>query len=302
MARKAVVTGGAGFIGSHLVDALLARGFEVSVIDNFAAGKKDDRINPKATYHEADIRDLATVGPILSGAEYVFHLAALPRVQDSIDHPLETFEVNVGGTLALLHAAVGAKVKKFVLASSAAVYGDQAEMPLRETMVPTPKSPYGLHKQIGEEACRLWSDIYGLPTIALRFFNVYGPRFDPEGAYALVVGKFLTLRKAGKPLTVAGDGTSTRDYVHVSDVVAALIVAAESSQGSGEAVNVATGKETSVNDLARLIGGPTEPAPARLEPARSVADISKAKSVLGWEPTVTLDEGIAALKKEFGIA
>jgi len=300
--EKVVVTGGAGFIGSHLVDALLARGFEVSVIDNFAAGKKDDRINPKATYHEADIKDLATVGPILTGAEYVFHLAALPRVQDSIDHPLETFEVNVGGTLALLHAAVGAKVKKFVLASSAAVYGDQAAMPLRETMVPTPKSPYGLHKQIGEEACRLWSDIYGLPTIALRFFNVYGSRFDPEGAYALVVGKFLTLRKAGKPLTVAGDGTSTRDYVHVSDVVAALIMAAESSQGKGEAVNVATGKETSVNDLAHLIGGSTEPAPARLEPARSVADISKAKSVLGWEPTVTLDEGIAALKKEFGIA
>lgn len=298
---KAVVTGGAGFIGSHLVDALIARGFDVQVIDDYAAGKRPDRMNEKAVYHNASATDYAAIAPVCAGAQYVFHLAALPRVQDSIDHPLETFEVNVTGTLVLLQAAKEGGVGKFIFASSAAVYGDLAAMPLREDMSVLPKSPYGLHKKIGEDACRLWSDIYQLPTVSLRFFNVYGPRFDPDGAYALVVGKFLTLRKDGKPLTLSGDGSHTRDYVHVKDVVAALIAAAESTSASGEVFNVATGKETSVRDLALLIGGATESAPERLEPARCVADISKIQTTLGWKASVPLEEGIATLKQEMGI-
>lgn len=298
---KAVVTGGAGFIGSHVVDALVARGFEVHTIDDYAAGKRADRLHERAMHHEASITDYAAIAPILSGAQYVFHLAALPRVQDSIDHPLETFAVNVTGTLTLLQAAKEAKVGKVIFASSAATYGDLATMPLREDMSVLPKSPYGLHKKMGEDACRLWSDIYQLPTVSLRFFNVYGPRFDPNGAYALVVGKFLSLRKEGKPLSVAGDGSHTRDYVHVSDVVAALMAAAESKGGTGDVFNVATGKETSVKELANLIGGPTESAPERLEPTRCVADISKTREVLHWEPKISLEDGIAALKAEMGI-
>lgn len=298
---KVVVTGGAGFIGSHLVDALVVRGFEVHVIDDYVAGKRPDRMNEKALFHEVSATDLAAITPICAGAQYVFHLAALPRVQDSIDHPLETFKVNVTGTLVLLQAAKEGAVGKVIFASSAAVYGDLTTMPLREDMPVLPKSPYGLHKKIGEDACRLWSDIYLLPTVSLRFFNVYGPRFDPSGAYALLVGKFLSLRKEGKPLTIAGDGSHTRDYVHVSDVVTALIAAAESKCVQGEVFNVATGKETSVKDVANYVGGATGSAPERLEPKRSVADISKIQNTLGWNPKITLEEGIAALKKEMGL-
>jgi UDP-glucose 4-epimerase len=299
--KKTVVTGGAGFIGSHIVDALVARGDEVHVIDNYIGGKRDDRFNAKAMYHEVDVRDYDKIAPIISGVDYVFHLAALPRVQYSIDEPIESFSVNTGGTIAALRAAAAGGVKRFVLASTAAIYGDQDQMPLVETMTPTPKSPYGLHKSMSEQACKLWSDIYGLDTVALRFFNVYGSRFDPEGAYALAVGKFLTLRTQGKPLTIAGDGTHTRDYVHVSEVVRANLLAAESASGNGEVFNIATGTETSVNDLARLIGGETISAEARLEPARCVADISKARTGLGWEPQVKLEDGLADLKKEMGI-
>lgn len=298
---KVVVTGGAGFIGSHLVDALVSRAYEVHTIDDYAAGKRADRMHEKAVHHNCSITDGASMVSILSGAQYVFHLAALPRVQDSIDHPLETFAVNVTGTLTLLQAAKEGCVGKVIFASSAATYGDLSTMPLREDMAVVPKSPYGLHKKMGEDTCRLWSDIYQLPTVALRFFNVYGSRFDPQGAYALVVGKFLTLRKDGKPLSIAGDGSHTRDYVHVSDVVAALIAAAESNCIHGEVFNVATGTETSVKELASLIGGPTESAPERLEPTRCVADISKIRETLKWEPRISLEEGITALKKEMGI-
>jgi UDP-glucose 4-epimerase len=222
-------------------------------------------------------------------------------VQYSIDEPIESFSVNVGGTIAVLRAAAAGGVKRFVLASTAAIYGDQDQMPLIESMAPTPKSPYGLHKSMSEQACKLWSDIYGLDTVALRFFNVYGSRFDPEGAYALVVGKFLTQRAEGQPLTIAGDGTHTRDYIHVSDVMRANLLAAESASGNGEVFNIATGTETSVNDLARLIGGETVSAETRLEPTRCVADISKVRVGLRWEPQVALKDGLADLKKEMGI-
>jgi len=300
MATKVVVTGGRGFIGSHIVDALVVHGCDVHVIDSAETEREK---NPKATYHVTDIRDVAAVTPILSGSDCIFHEAALPRVQYSIENPIETFSVNVDGSIALLKAAVDAKVRRFVFASSAAVYGDQSSMPLSEDMRVYPKSPYGLHKYIIEEACRLWSELYGLETVSLRYFNAYGPRLDPNGAYALAVGKFLRLRVEKKPIEIWGDGTNTRDYVHVSDIVRANMCAMESSKvGKGEVINIGTGRETDVNTLASLIGGDITHIDARIEPGRAQANVKKAKELLAWESTIPLTEGIAALKREFNIA
>ena len=299
---KVVVTGGGGFIGSHVVDALVARGDEVHVIDMFVAGHFEGRRNPQATYHEADIRSVDNLAPILKDAAYVFHLAALPSVQYSIENPIETESVNVQGTTTLLKAASDAGVKRFVFSSSAAVYGDQLNLPLTETMPYMPKSPYALHKVTGEQACVLWSELYGLQTVSLRYFNVYGPRLDPNGAYALAVGKFLRLRKEGAPIEIWGDGSNTRDYVYVSDVARANLLAATSEKvGKGEAINIGTNKETDVNTLASLIGGEVTHIDARNEIGRSQADNARAKELLAWEPTVSFADGIDALKKEWGL-
>src|SRR3989338_4558566 len=300
---KMVVTGGAGFIGSHIVDALVARGDDVHVVDNFAAGRFDERTNSRATYHEEDIREYDTLAPILEGAELVFHEAALPRVQFSIEHPLDTSSVNIMGTINVLRAAHLGGVKRLVYAASSSAYGDQAILPLSEDLPPMPKSPYGLQKHVGELLCRMWSGVYGLPTVSLRYFNVYGPRFDPEGAYALVIGKFLQQRVEGKPLTITGDGTQTRDFTHVSDVVRANLLAAESPKvGKGEVVNIGAGNNVSVNTIAGLIEGPSVHIEPRLEPHDTRADNRKARELLGWETRIRIDEGIAELKKQFGIS
>lgn len=299
--EKAVVTGGAGFIGSHLVDALLERGFEVRVIDNLSGGKKEN-LNPKAVFHKTDIRNLDGIRPIIKDAAAIFHLAALPRVQYSIEHPTETHEVNVTGTQNVLIASKEAGVRRVIYSASSSAYGDQKTMPLREEMTANPKSPYGLQKYIGELLMRLWSEVYGLETVSLRYFNVYGPRFDPEGPYALVVGKFLKQRKEGKTLTITGDGTQTRDFTHVKDVVRANTLAMESKKvGKGEVINIGAGKNVSINNLAKLIGGKIERIAPRLEPRDTLADNSLAKKLLGWSPSVSLEDGIAELKKEFGI-
>jgi UDP-glucose 4-epimerase len=293
-----VVTGGAGFIGSNLVDALIENGYEVHVIDNLSGGKMEN-VNPKAVFHKKDIRNLEDIKPIMAGATYVFHLAALPRVQYSIEHPTETNEVNVNGTLNVLIAAHEAKVKKVIYSASSSAYGDQPVMPLREEMPANPKSPYGLQKYIGELSCRLWSGVYGLPTVCLRYFNVYGPRFDADGAYALVIGKFLKQVSEGKPMTITGDGKQTRDFTHVSDVVMANILAALSPKvGEGDVFNIGAGQNQSINKIASLIGGPVEHIPARLEPHDTLADNSKARKILGWVPMVSIEKGIADLKKE----
>jgi len=293
--------GGAGFIGSHLVDELLARGYAVRVVDSLVAGKRE-QIAAGAEFFAADVRDRAALVPIFAGARAVFHLAALPRVQYTIEHPLESHEVNVTGTLNVLETARDAGVERVVLASSAAVYGDSQNLPLREDAAPTPLSPYALHKYISEEYLKLFSKLYGLSTVSLRFFNVYGPRLDPDGPYALVIGRFLKLRKEGKPLTITGDGEQTRDFVHVKDIVRGLIAAAEHKNvGAGEVINLGTGEKTSVNELAEYFGGKCEYVEPRIEPRASAADITKAKTLLGWEPTVPLKDGIAELKKEFNI-
>lgn len=296
--KKAVVTGGAGFIGAHVVDALVAQGVDVHVIDNFSVPRREDRIHPSATYHAVDVRDYEAIAPIIAKTQWVFHLAALPRVQFSIDHPLESLTANVNGTATVLRAASQGTVEKVVCASSGAVYGDESRMPLREDMEPKPKSPYALHKWMLERLCALWSEVYETPTVSLRYFNVYGPRMDPEGAYALAVPKFIAQRAAGRPITVWGDGSHSRDYVHVSDVARANLMAAQSDKvGTGEVVNIGTGRATTILELVHLIGGPVVHEAERLEPQSALADIGKARTLLGWEPEVDLTDGIAELKK-----
>ena len=294
---KVVVVGGAGFIGSHVTDALVSRGFEAHVIDNLSGGKKEN-VNPKAVFHNADIRNLEDIKPILKGATYVFHLAALPRVQYSIEHPIETHDVNITGTLNVFIAAKEGEVKRVVYSASSSAYGDQKTLPLVETMSPNPKSPYGLQKYVGELYGKVWSTIHGLETVSLRYFNVYGPRLNPDGAYALAIGKFLKQRKEGKSLAIWGDGTQTRDFTHVRDVVRANILAAESKNvGKGEVINVGAGRNFSVNQLAKLIGGKVVHEPPRLEPHDTLADNSLARKLLGWAPEIKLEDGIAELKK-----
>ena len=295
--KKVVVVGGAGFIGSHLTDALVAKGYDVHVLDNLSGGKKE-MINPKATFHEKDIRNLEDIKPVIAGATYVFHLAALPRVQFSIEYPKETHEVNITGTLNVLMAAQEAKVKKLVYSASSSAYGDPEKLPTAEDAQVNPKSPYGLHKYVGEMYAKVWSSVYGLPTVSLRYFNVYGPRFNPDGAYALVIGKFLKQRKEGQSMTITGDGEQTRDFTNVKDVVRANILAAENEKvGMGEVINIGAGRNFSINKVAELIGGPVDHVPARLEPSNTLADNTKAKNLLGWVPEVTLEQGITELKE-----
>lgn len=248
---KAVVTGGAGFIGTHLVKGLEAEGFEVVVVDIKTSG---------------DVRKPEDLKKAFAGAQYVFHLAALPRVQFSIEHPEETHHTNITGTLNVLLAAKEAGVKKVIYSASSSAYGDNPALPLKETMPAHPISPYALHKHVSELYCRLFSEVYGLPTVNLRYFNVYGPGADPNGAYALVIAKFLQQRIDGRTLTITGDGTQTRDFTHVRDVVRANILAAKSAVGKGEVINIGAGNNASVNKIAELIGGPTEHIAPRLEP------------------------------------
>ncbi|HUY62690.1 MAG TPA: NAD-dependent epimerase/dehydratase family protein [Candidatus Paceibacterota bacterium] len=296
----AVITGGTGFIGAHLANELARRDYAVRVIDIAPDARR--RLHSPVKLIRGDIRQKADLEEAFSGARYVFHCAALPRVQQSIDEPDETHETNVTGTLNVLIAARDAGVKKVVFSSSSAVYGDQEQMPLHESIPPSPKSPYALHKLIGEQYCRLFSEIYALPTVSLRYFNVYGPGGDPEGPYALVISRFLDRRARGEDLTITGDGTQTRDFVHVRDVVRANFLAAESERvGKGEALNIGSGKSVSVNRIAELIGGPTRYIKARLEPHDTLAESSFAKKLLGWEPTTALEEGIAELKKLAGL-
>jgi len=292
---KILVTGGAGFIGSHLTDALVAKGHDVHVVDDLSAGKKEN-VHKNATLHITSICDFDALSSLMAGVDYVFHLAALPRVQYSIEHPRETNEVNVGGTLNVLVAAKDAGVKKVIYSASSSAYGDTDVMPLSEDMPANPISPYALQKYIGELNCRLFSTIYGLPTVSLRYFNVYGTRQDPTGPYALVIGRFLLLKKEKKPLTITGDGSQTRDFTHVRDVVRANILAMESSSvGKGEVINVGAGHNRSINDIAVCIGGPVVHVEKRIEPHDTLADISYAKNLLGWEPLVLFEEGIKEL-------
>jgi nucleoside-diphosphate-sugar epimerase len=301
--KRAVVTGGAGFIGSHIVDALVARAIDVHVVDNYVGGRHEYRINSKAIYHDLDILKTEELQKVLEGSDVVFHTAAMPRVVFSIDHPIETTQNNITGTVSVLTASVRAKVRRVVYSSSGSAYGNQEVLPLKEDMMATPVHPYGVQKYAGELFVGIWPSIYPIETVSLRYFNVYGPKLDPDGPYALAVGRFITARKEGTPITIYGDGTVTRDFTHVSDVVQANLLAAESAKvGKGEVINVGAGRNVTIQYLADMFGGPIRYDAPRVEAHDSRADTTRARELLGWEAKVTLEDGIAELKKEFGIA
>ena len=299
-----LVTGGAGVIGTNLVKKLLAEGHQVVVLDNYAAGRKLERVIPGAVYVEGDIRDDSDLDKVCPNIDGIFHLAALPRVPFSVANPWLTHDVNVNGTLKVLLAAVRHKVKRVVFSSSSSTYGaERSELLKEDAFLKRPISPYALHKFMGENYCRIFSSLYGIETVTLIYFNIYGPYFDPDGAYALVIGKFLKQIKNNEPMTVCGDGEYYRDYTHVSDVVGANILAITSEKaGKGELINIGCGKPHTVNELVNIIGGKFVHVSERSGDVRfSGADNTKAKEILGWEPTIALEDGIRQLKKDFGI-
>ncbi len=287
-----LVTGGAGFVGSHLVDYLLSRGHAVRVLDNFSTGKRE-RIPSGVEVVEADIRTYEHIRSAFDGVDGVFHLAALPSVQVSLEHPDETHAVNVTGTVNVLLASRDARVRRVVYAASCAAYGDQTTLPCHEEMTPHPNTPYALQKYIGEQYAKLFTSCYGVQTVALRFFNIYGPQLPFSGAYASVIGIFLQKKSSGQALTITGDGKQTRDFVYVEDIVRALLAAMESARvGNGEVINVGSGIETSVNTIADLFGGQREYIAPRVELRAIRADIRKAHDLLGWSPEVAFADGI----------
>lgn len=299
--NKIIVTGGAGFIGSHTVDALLQSGAAVVVIDDLSTGKRENlaHVLSDITLHEKSIVDTAFLTEICKGADAVLHLAALPSVPKSIALPLETHLTNATGTLSVFIAARDAGVPRVVYASSSSVYGDTPTLPKVETMLTNPLSPYAIQKLTAELYGRVFYNVYGLKTIGLRYFNIFGPRQDPQSAYAAVIPKFIALMKKGETPQINGDGEHTRDFTFVENAVAANLAALTAERGFGEAYNIATGGHISLNALVSTINNMlgTRIAATYL-PSRqgdikdSFADITKAKSTFGYEPHVSFDEGI----------
>src|SRR3990167_865266 len=292
--KKIICFGGAGFIGSHLVDRLIELGHEALVMDNLSSGKMEN-VNPKAKFLNIDITKLKANEEVVGGVDYVFHLAAIPRVPYSVEHPVETHDANVTGTLNVLEFARRWDAKKVIFASSSSVYGDNAP-PQKEKMERRPISPYALHKSIGEQYMSLYDTLYGVLTLSLRFFNVYGKRSDPDSPYYLVIGKFLKAKKEGKPLTIFGTGEQSRDFTYITDVVDGLVKAMESSFHN-EVINLCNGKNTSINKVAELIGGEKEYLPARKgDVFMTLGSPNKAKKLLGWKGKVEIKEGIKLME------
>ena len=323
---KYLVTGGAGFIGSHIVDALVANGHDVVVLDDLSSGHKENlsKVWKQITFVEGDIRDAATCLKAAKGCNGIFHEAALVSVPDSINRPRDNHDINITGTLNILEAARQQRVERVVFASSAAVYGDNPELPKREDMLPEPKSPYALAKLTGEYYLKVYAECFGLETVALRYFNVFGPRQDPSSMYSGVISIFSERIKKGLPVTIYGDGRQTRDFVNAADVVQANLLAmgvqksAVKGQKSDQpnpyqpttdshqpvsrnfvVLNVATGKQTSLlqllSALEELMGSKVERNFAAARPGdiqHSLADISKARKVLGFKPQITLEKGL----------
>jgi UDP-glucose 4-epimerase len=295
--NRVLVTGGAGFIGSHLVDKLVKQNHQVIVLDNFSTGRSKnlDHIANKIQLIECDISQKGDWQESFKNVDKVFHLAALADIVPSIESPADYYNSNVNGTFNILEACRRYKIKKIIYSASSSCYGIPDEFPTKETAEIRPQYPYALTKNIGEQLIMHWCQVYNLPAVSLRFFNVYGPRSRTSGTYGAVFGVFLAQKLAGKPYTVVGDGTQTRDFTFVSDIVGALIAAAESDV-SGEAINIGSDNTYSVNQLVELLGGDVVHIPKRPgEPDCTWADISKAKTMLNWSPKVSLEEGVAIL-------
>lgn len=301
-ARKtAIVTGGAGFIGSHMVDLLLDRGYDVRVIDNLVGGREANvahhKSNPRFTFAPSDIRDYMPGHELFAGVDYVFHFAGIGDIVPSIERPMEYMSANVQGTVHMLECARHAGVKKFVYAASSSCYG-LAQTPTREDHPIDPQYPYALSKYQGEQAAFHWNRVYNLPVNAIRIFNAYGTRSRTSGAYGAVFGVFLKQKLAGKPFTVVGDGTQRRDFLYVTDVAAAFLAAAETDK-VGEIWNLGAGDPQPVNKLVALLGGPVVHIPKRPgEPECTWADITKIKRDLGWSQQVSFEAGVGKILAE----
>ena len=297
-----VVTGGGGFIGSHLVDRLIADGRAVRVFDSFVVGRRSNLRqhdgNPRLDIVEGDVADKAAITHACAGAERIFHLAARADIVPSIQEPETYFRANVDGTFNTLEAARARQAARFVYVASSSCYGIPERYPTPETAPADPRYPYALTKYLGEQTVMHWANVYRLPAVSVRLFNVYGPRARTSGSYGAVFGVFLAQLMAGKPLTVVGDGEQTRDFTFVSDVVDALLTVAASDR-VGEVYNVGSGKPVSVNELIRLLGSPpTVAIPKRPgEPDCTWADIGKIRNQLGWSPRVSFADGVAVMRE-----
>jgi len=297
---KCLVTGGAGFIGSNLVDKLINEGHQVVIIDDLSSGKKEN-INPLAEFHKEDITS-ENISHIFEGIEVVFHTAAKARVQPSIEDPVLFNKVNVEGTLNVLKLSVDNGVRRFVYSASSSAYGDTEKMPEIESDPVNPLSPYGVQKLVGELYCTMFPKVYDIETVSLRYFNVYGERQLLEGAYCLVMGIFARQRLNNEPMTINGDGEQRRDFTYVGDVVQANYLAATSPKvGNGEVINIGNGDNRSVNQIADMIGGPKIHREPVIEPSCTLADNTKARELLGWQPTMVIEDWIEGYKKELGL-
>tara|TARA_R110002074_G_scaffold126028_1_gene263922 strand:+ start:213 stop:1148 length:936 start_codon:yes stop_codon:yes gene_type:complete len=310
---RCIVTGGAGFIGSHLVDKLVDGGHEVIIFDDLSTGKEEN-INSEAKFFKLDISDKSifnekrikdySMGDIMTGVDVIFHTAALARVQPSIDDPVGFNNVNVNGTLNLLKACVDYNVKRFIFSSSSSVYGEveKKDLPTSEDSKLNPMSPYALQKLIGEQYCKLFSDIHNLETASLRYFNVYGNRMSLDGAYKLVIPIFTEQILNGESMTIRGDGNQRRDFTYVNDVVDANIRCMDYPlELNGDVFNVGNGDNRSVNQIATMLGGSKVHIEPVIEPKETLADNTKAKKVLGFNPSISIDDWIPVWKEEMGL-
>src|SRR4029079_15513481 len=303
MPSSYLITGGAGFIGSSIVRALLKPGDKVRVLDNFFSGKRENLAEVAADIEliEGDIRDAATVARACAGVEVVYHEAAIPSVPRSLADPISSNDVNIAGTLTVLYEAKKAGVRRVVYAASSSAYGDTPTLPKIETMRPSPLSPYAVSKLAGEHYCQVFAGAYQLETVCLRYFNVFGARQDPKSEYAAVIPRFVTAGLAGQGVTVFGDGAQSRDFCYIDNTVAANLAAASApaAPASGRVFNVACGAATTLNDVVRLISENLKrPIPVTYAPSRvgdvkhSLADIAAARAGLGWEAAISFKEGL----------
>jgi nucleoside-diphosphate-sugar epimerase len=300
---KVLVTGGAGFIGSNLTESLLKRRHFVRVLDDFSTGKRENLIfgkeYPSLEILEGDIRDLRTCKKAIKGVEYIFHQAALPSVQRSVEDPGTSNAINVGGTLNILLAAKEEGVKRVIYASSSSIYGDTPTLPKREEMPPHPLSPYALQKYIGEQYCRLFYQLYGLDSVSLRYFNIFGPKQDPNSVYSAVIPRFIDALIHDRPPVIFGDGEQSRDFTFIENVVQANLLAMSAGHLRGEAMNIACGKRISLNQLLKILKkilgsklAPIYQEPRKGDVRHSLADIRKSKKSINYMPKVGTEEGL----------